>query len=48
MQLAKLCTEQQLDPIHILDVIHDFMNTDAEAADVPPAEPQDNPQALHK
>lgn len=48
VQLAKLCTEQQLDPIHILDVIHDFMNTDAEAADVPPAEPQDDPQALHK
>ena len=27
--LARLCTGQQLEPIHILDVIHDFMNTEA-------------------
>ena len=27
-RLAKLCTEQQLDPIHLFDVIHDFMNTE--------------------
>lgn len=47
VQLAKLCTEQQLDPIHILDVIHDFMNTDARAADSLPAEQQDDPQADH-
>lgn len=25
---AKLCTEHQLDPIHLFDVIHDFMNTE--------------------
>ena len=25
-QLTKLCTDQQLEPIHILDVIHDFMD----------------------
>ena len=25
---AKLYTEQQLDPIHLFDVIHDFMNTE--------------------
>ena len=24
--LSKLCTDQQLEPIHILDVIHDFMD----------------------
>ena len=28
-QLARLCTGQQLEPIHILDVIHDFMNIEA-------------------
>ena len=28
-RLVMLCTEQQLDPVHILDVIHDFMDTDA-------------------
>ena len=28
-RLARLCTEQQLEPIHILDVIHDFMNAEA-------------------
>ena len=27
-RLAKLCTEHQLDPIHLFDVIHDFMNTE--------------------
>ena len=27
--LARRCTGQQLEPIHILDVIHDFMNTEA-------------------
>ena len=27
-RLVMLCTEQQLDPVHILDVIHDFMDTD--------------------
>lgn len=27
-RLAKLCTERQLDPIHLFDVIHDFMNTE--------------------
>ena len=27
--LARLCTGQQLEPIHILDVNHDFMNTEA-------------------
>ena len=25
-RLSKLCTDQQLEPIHILDVIHDFMD----------------------
>lgn len=42
VQLAKLCTEQQLDPIHILDVIHDFMNIDARAADPLPASAEDD------
>lgn len=27
-RLAKLCTEHQLDPIHLFDVIQDFMNTE--------------------
>ena len=26
VRLTKLCTDQQLEPIHILDVIHDFMD----------------------
>ena len=29
VRLARLCTGQQLEPIHILDVIHDFMDTEA-------------------
>ncbi|MFR7832591.1 MAG: DUF6514 family protein [Blautia wexlerae] len=31
-RLAKLCTTQQLDPVHLFDVIHDFL--DQEAASV--------------
>lgn len=31
-RLAKLCTAQQLDPVHLFDVIHDFL--DQEAASV--------------
>ena len=29
VRLARRCTEQQLEPIHILDVIHDFLDTEA-------------------
>ena len=28
-RLARLCTERQLEPIHILDVVHDFMDMEA-------------------
>lgn len=29
VQLAECCTEHQLDPIHFLDVLHDFMDAEA-------------------
>lgn len=28
-RLARICTERQLEPIHILDVVHDFMDMEA-------------------
>mgnify|MGYP002523862124 CR=1 FL=1 len=28
-RLAKLCTDQQLDPVHMLDIIHDFLDQEA-------------------
>ena len=28
-RLAKLCTAQQLDPVHLFDVIHDFLDQEA-------------------
>ena len=28
-RLARLCTAQQLDPVHLFDVIHDFLDQEA-------------------
>ena len=28
-RLARLCTAQQLDPVHLFDVIHDFLDQKA-------------------
>ncbi|MFR5761905.1 MAG: DUF6514 family protein [Oscillospiraceae bacterium] len=28
-RLARLCTTQQLDPVHLFDVIHDFLDQEA-------------------